>query len=304
MLFHIADAPPHGRRYYVSKLIPADRLKFFDTKPEFDHSTHLGIPAQVQMMKHLNINYQFARVTAVPAMQPHLDQMIKALNMDAKSKDFVKVANMSSPHAITTSVVSAVTAATSRTVGALRDHAVAKVAPPKFDLKAIPEEDKWCLPSAPVIQVEVFMNAEITSISNLCKPTHLEWIRTGASTLFAGAAKKLIGAATSAFGGLLGRLRDGATSDSTTSDSTTIKLASKPFAQGACRYAFRGEIHGDGMCKQKIFKSFIKSPRSAEEYLEQIEVSAAAVYLAKKFMETRSKAKVPLLLIDVVLPLF
>ena len=91
LIFHVADAPPHGREYHRG---------YDDNLPQFDHSTPGGIPSSIRMMVERNIDYHFSRVVARPEDVKHLDCMVKKFNSDAEKvgrHDFVQTADLDRP---------------------------------------------------------------------------------------------------------------------------------------------------------------------------------------------------------------
>jgi hypothetical protein len=76
--------------------------------------------------------------------------------------------------------------------------------------------------------------------------------------------------------------------------TTLIKIAPRPFAQGSCRLAYRGQVQAGGTTREMVFKEFKHEGRGVHDrvqYRGQIEVSTVAAFLAG--MYNRSRARLP-----------
>ena len=79
----------------------------------------------------------------------------------------------------------------------------------------------------------------------------------------------------------------------TTSRDIQIKIAPRPFAEGACRLAYHGQVQMGGITKPMVFKEFKHDGAGVHDlvqYKGQIEVSTIACYLARVYNRTTKAA--------------
>jgi len=173
---------------------------------------------------------------------------------------------------------------------------LAEGSPVKLDLSSFSAAQKGVEVDAKHVLVDIFEGQKVSRIEDLYEPNKLQWFVSTAKAVGAS-----LGMCEKPKSKHLhrGESIDEAADRRGVEGSWYVRLATKPFAEGSCRYAYNGQLGNSAVSdtyQRMIIKTFKDSDESIgkREYLEQIEESRIAAYLAQKYNEQKKSDRLPI----------
>ncbi|KAL3922042.1 MAG: hypothetical protein SGILL_002420 [Bacillariaceae sp.] len=269
VVFLICDYPCHGMKFHDYPL------------PDIDDYYPTGTPgicieSELKALKaktgnESGMNLHFGRITG------ECDTMIRAF------KDFgigFEVNDLNDPQHMTRAVTSSLRKSISRSVTASRSrsHSGAAglldedVTVAQYEIRvAMPSREEW--EEIPVRRANVICNKPVASVEDILAPLLFGVLRRGNSP-----------------------------SKGTETSKMLLQRAVNPFAEGESRLAYFGRVGADEDtiatdAAEKVFKEFKKTRKTAEvdrkQYLDQMEVSTVANFLAEEYNKTARPSHCP-----------
>lgn len=257
ILIHIADAPPHGSFYHGEGV--GDRYADEDT-PNGTEGKNPTPPLRYLKAKH--VHYFFC-----PPQRHKCSRMVEAFNERMKSP-YVEVKQLDTIHHLSDTVLKTLSTTIMRTVASGRvalTHALST-------MHAITEEDDEDDQLSQIAEpkhIESFSRSEVNFTS---LPTHTVKV-------FQIKPPYAVSSLRSPFVSIVCQVMHKGR------DATTVMKwePKKPFGKGSVRWAFYGQVKDDAEFQPYVMKRFQGARHAKSSYMQGIEESSIAQFLAEQY---------------------
>jgi len=254
ILIHIADAPPHGSFYHGESV--GDDYADKDT-PNGTEGKNATPPLRYLKAKH--VHYFFC-----PPPGHTCSRMVEAFNERVNA--YVEMKQLDEVHQLSDTVLKTLSTSVMRTVASGRSaltHSLSTICP-------ITEEDEDDQRSsiAEPINVESFSRSEVKFTS----------LPTQTIKVFQIKPPYAVSSLRSPFVSIVCQVMHNGR------DATTVmKWDQKPFAKGSVRWAFYGQVKHDTEFQPYVMKRFQGARHARSSYMQGIEESSIAQFLAEQY---------------------
>lgn len=260
VLIHIADAPPHGSKYHGTDV--NDDYADTDT-PGGVEGKNATPPLRYLKAKH--VHYFFC-----PPQKHKCTQMVRAFNSDLGSQ-YVEMRELQHIHQLGDTIFKTLSTSVMRTVASGRAalthklHSLSPIDEEEADDGKSQISEPAGVESAPRRDVSfTSCPAHTVKVYQIKPPSSLASLRSAFVPISCQ---------------VMHRGRDG---------TTTMKWQSRAFAKGSLRWAFYGELNNDAGFQPYVMKRFQGESHTRRAYMQGIEESSIAQFLADQYASHKS----------------